>query len=194
MTNGSASQYAWERFLAFHKIDTKEVTFLNVQPPEMVTLMDRGDIDAFALWEPFPMRALETMGNKARILARGMDNNIYTAILNVVVSKAFAGKNPEAVERLLKSLAEANEFIKSNPDKAAALVAETVKWDAKGVSQLIKENNYEIVLLPATLKDLSDTAAWLAKANRIKAVPDMKKVVVPDYLKKVNPAGVKLAD
>lgn len=194
VSKGTAADYAWQRFLAFHGIKQDQITWVNVEPPETIAIMDRGDIDAFALWEPYPSKALNVMGNKVHVLATGADNDIYTAILTVGVTRKYATENPEGVKRLLRSLDEAGKFVRDNPEKAADIVAEITKWDRDQVLRQIKGSRYGAFLDDKVIKDFYDTAEWLKGLGKLKNVPDWKKYINPAYLKEVNPAAVQLSN
>lgn len=192
VTNGSSSQYSWGRYLKVHGINQNEVTFVNIAPPEMVPIMDRGEIDGFALWEPFPTKALATMGNKVHILADGSENNVFIARISLLFGKDFADRNPEVVKRMLKSLIEVNKFIKDKPDEAAEIVANEIKLDKSLVKQAIADSKFDPVMNNDVVQDYKDTAAWLKGMGKIKGEPDYKAYFRPEYLKELDPTAINL--
>jgi aliphatic sulfonates family ABC transporter substrate-binding protein len=190
---GSVSEYVWDRFFETFGMSRNDVKIVNVAPPETVALMDKGDIDAFALWEPWPSRALEAMGNKAKILFPSSEKGMYAATLYMQIRKEFADKNPDGVKRLLKALIEANTWMKQNPDEAKAIIAEATKLKPQDVDKMWKEGfKYDIYMDDAAIKNVDSIAKWLKDKGQIKAVPDWKKYFKLDFLKEVDPNAVKV--
>jgi NitT/TauT family transport system substrate-binding protein len=190
---GSVSEYVWDRFFETFGMSRNDVKIVNVAPPETVALMDKGDIDAFALWEPWPSRALEAMGNKAKILFPSSEKGMYAATLYLQIRKEFADKNPDGVKRLLKALIEANTWMKQNPDQAKAIIAEATKLKPQDVDKMWKEGfKYDIYMDDAAIKNVDSIAKWLKDKGQIKAVPDWKKYFKLDFLKEVDPNAVKV--
>ncbi len=190
---GSVSEYVWDRFFEAFGMSRNDVKIVNVAPPETVPAMDRGDIDAFALWEPWPSRALEAMGNKAKILFPSSEKGMYAATLYLQIRKEFADKNPEGVKRLLGALIETNTWMKQNPDQAKAIIAEATKLKPEDVDKMWKEGfKYDIYLDDAAIMNVDSIAKWMKDKNQIKAVPDWKKYFKPDFLKEVDPNAVKV--
>src|SRR5207248_2716399 len=66
---GSASEFLMTSYLQSGGLSGSDVQVVKADAPEIVALMDRGDAQAFALWEPFPSNALKLMGDKGKVLA-----------------------------------------------------------------------------------------------------------------------------
>lgn len=187
---GSVSEYVWDRYFDKHGVNKSEVKYVNVAAPEVVAALDRGDIDAFFLWEPFPTRALETSGNKVHLMATSADDGVYESSLFMQVSGSFAEQNPKAVENILKSLIEANEIIKKDPDKAGQITAKVTKMEVAQATKLVKEFKYDVLIDDDTVNKFQEAAAWMQGKGQIKQIPDWKKSITPEFLKRVEPKNV----
>ena len=78
----------------------------------MVAAIERGDIDAFATWEPWPTRALMNVKD-TKILqdAEGIYNNINFVYMN----RTWIEKNEDTAVRFIRALVEANDLIAQGP-------------------------------------------------------------------------------
>lgn len=92
-----------------------DVRLLPMRVDDMPDALKRGDIDAFAAWEPAPSIALAA--NPAnRIVFRGLSSDYF------VVSKAFARASPAAVDTLVAAYVRAIEWLRlsqKNIERAA---------------------------------------------------------------------------
>ncbi len=54
---GTGSEVFWLEVVKHLKLNKADYTIVNVEVPEMVAALERGDVDSFAVWEPWPTRA-----------------------------------------------------------------------------------------------------------------------------------------
>lgn len=123
------------------------VTWVTYPLDQLTTAVDKGEVDAFAAWDPFGTLAVK--------------NNGYTVLSDLATDPLFAGKtccflyasqkqideNPERVAAILRAYQKANEWIKANPDEAAKLIIEKKYVSADNealITELVK--SYEFVL------------------------------------------------
>lgn len=80
---GTGSEIFWRRLLDKLGLNPADYTQVNVEAPEMLAAIERGDIDAFAVWEPWPTRTLMSIkGTKVLATAEGVYNNINFVYMN----------------------------------------------------------------------------------------------------------------
>src|SRR5476651_2656916 len=74
---GTGAEIFWRRLLDKRKLAFADYTLVNIEAPEMVAALERRDIDGFAVWEPWPTRALAGIkGTKVLATNAGVYNNI----------------------------------------------------------------------------------------------------------------------
>src|SRR5262249_32111644 len=77
VAKGTGGEIFWNRVVDKLKLNPADYQIVDVEAPEMVAAIERGDIDAFATWEPWPTRALlNVKGTKILQDAEGIYNNI----------------------------------------------------------------------------------------------------------------------
>jgi len=188
---GSASEFLMTSYLQSGKLAATDVEFVKADPPEIVALMDRGDAQAFALWEPFPANALKIMGDKGKILAYSEDLG-YKGSLFQVLSGKFLAANPDAEARLMKSYADAEAFLKANSDKALQIIAKASNLDVNVAKPLVDNGDYHLVADQDMINELAKLGQWLKEVGQLKEVPDYTKAIDTSGLQKVDPSRVTL--
>ncbi len=128
-------------------IDPKTgVTWIPYPLDQLVTAVNKGEIDAFAAWDPYG-----TLAQK---------NDGYTALSDISTDPLFAGKsccflystqkhideNPERVAAIARAYKKAADWIKANPEETAKLEIEkkyVATEDLELLTELIKSYDYE---------------------------------------------------
>ena len=83
VAKGTGGEIFWNRVVEKLKLTAADYKIVDVEAPEMVAAIERGDIDAFATWEPWPTRALMNVkGTKILQDAEGIYNNINFVYMN----------------------------------------------------------------------------------------------------------------
>ena len=111
----SSAHYTLLQGLAAAGLDASQVKLVPVQIDAMPDALERGDIDAFAGWEPAPSIALR-QDEKNRIVLRGQSSDYF------VIEKGFASRSPEAARQLVAGYLRAIEWMRLsqlNLEKAA---------------------------------------------------------------------------
>lgn len=136
---------AAEHILPAHGVDVKQVRFIQVPPPESGLALQRKDIDAYYVYEPYASEVIEK--GQARLLWdwREVFNNgeIYRNCL--VLHERFVKEHPEAARTIVWAHLAALDVIRKEPEKATTLLVERSKTDraqvAKGYTRIGWDKN-----------------------------------------------------
>ena len=120
-----------------------DVTLVNLRPQDMVAALASGSIDAYGTWEPHIYNGIKALGAKAAPLDT---KGIYAETFNIVVMQDYLQKKPDVVTSFLKSLVEAEAWIKANPDEAMKIVAEFVKMPVDDLKPIWDDYVYQVAL------------------------------------------------
>ncbi len=188
---GSSSELWWARYAQYYKLD--HVKTLKVAPPEMVTALRGGQIDAFFIWEPWCMRASGIVSG-AHALAYGGDHDIFSfPDLMINFNESFVKSQPDAALRLLHALYDAADWIKGHPEDAAGIFATAYRGKVDEFTTLTKEMNFGLRLDSSVYQVFYDFAGWMQQHGLIH-VQDTKALVdgylYPDLLAKIDPSRV----
>jgi len=180
---GTNAHYYLQLLLAKGGLRLGDVTAVSMAPPELVTSLVKGDLDAFVWGEPMTSQAVSQAGDRVHILR---DPVGYTSFSTVITTQKAIDTQPDTLVRALRALIEATEFIKAHPDRAARIISARVKVDEKIVAKMLASMTHEVTLDRDALAALmTREGQWAidARVARPGAVlPDYKKVLVPDLL------------
>ncbi len=186
---GSSSQIFWLALVKVLKLDPKDYKIIQVEPPEMVAALERGDIDAFAAWEPWVTRALASIPNTKNL----RDND---GIINprdyVYLNRGWAEQNKAAATAFMRSMVEATDFIHDHPKEAAQQVAATLKLDPALTETLMTRVLFEMRLDPSSLQHMQEIEEQIKQVGKLAKPVDWSKFFYLDPLRSVAPDQVSL--
>jgi NitT/TauT family transport system substrate-binding protein len=164
VARGTGSETFWLSVVSKLNLNPADYTIVNVEAPEMVAALERGNIDAFAVWEPWPTRAMRAIPG-TRIL---VSNEQIQIVRNFVyMNKGWAEQNAEATRRLMLSLIQAQEFIAANPAEAAAQVARFLRQDRAFIAELMTKVEYKMNLTADSVANIQLAIDQLRGMNRL---------------------------
>jgi ABC-type nitrate/sulfonate/bicarbonate transport system substrate-binding protein len=109
---GSTGSWFISEYLKANGVSEKDVTIKNMDPHIMPSALDRGDIDAFFVWEPYPAQALKISGAKVHKLttAKGYLNGY----LVMGTWKWYLKEHPGVAERMLRAMDKGRRYAAEN--------------------------------------------------------------------------------
>ncbi|MFI6277024.1 ABC transporter substrate-binding protein [Streptomyces sp. NPDC050988] len=168
------SEMAATRFLESKNIDPKSVEFVTADPPEIPALMQKGDVDAYVLWEPWPTKGVEQGG---KVLENtGAYGLTYAQWL--LTKSDWLKSNTDTAVKVAEALEEAARLTESDPQTAAEATEKAVKVPAAQTVTAIKEIDFGVRdFTDADLKGYQNTAQFVLDSGNVKAKPDVTAVV-----------------
>jgi ABC-type nitrate/sulfonate/bicarbonate transport system substrate-binding protein len=189
VARGTGSETFWLSVVSKLNLNPADYTIVNVEAPEMVAALERGNIDAFAVWEPWPTRAMRAIPG-TRIL---VSNEQIQIVRNFVyMNKGWAEQNAEATRRLMLSLIQAQEFIAANPAEAAAQVARFLRQDRAFVAELMTKVEYKMNLTADSVANIQLAIDQLRGMNRLAREVTPAEVIWTAPLQRVAPDRVRI--
>ncbi|EHD20866.1 aliphatic sulfonates family ABC transporter, periplasmic ligand-binding protein [Brenneria sp. EniD312] len=177
VTKAAGSHYLLIAALAKANLSFKDITPAYLTPADGRAALESGNIDAWVTWEPFVSSAI--VQQRARVLADGKGLASYQRYY--LASTDYAGRHPEILNIIYQQLEKTGQWVKANPDQAAALLGplwgnldvDTVKLananrtyqvkpvthDGLSEQQHIADAFFKEGLLPKRI-DAQDVAIW----------------------------------
>jgi len=182
---GSTTDYLWAVLAKHYGIPESELQIVSIPPPELIPSLDRGDIQAFMVWEPWPSRAVEISGkDKVRILLSSGDFNYFLNFI-AVVNRKFSDAKPDATARVLAAIRDATDFINTNRPEAVKIGAQYSKIKPELAGSIMGFYKYGLSITDAMRTAAKEEEAWMRSKGRIKADPiDWSKTIDPKFLEK----------
>ena len=189
VARGTGSETFWLSVVSKLNLNPADYTIVNVEAPEMVAALERGNIDAFAVWEPWPTRALRAIpGTKILV-----SNEQIQIVRNYVyMNKGWAEQNAEATQRFMRSLIQAQEFCDSNQAEAAAQVARFLRQDRAFVQELMTKVGYRMNLTQDSVANIQLAIDQLRGMGKLSKEVTPAEVIWKGALASVAPDRVRI--
>jgi NitT/TauT family transport system substrate-binding protein len=186
---GTGAEIFWNGVLKKFNLTASDYTVVDIEAPEMIAALERGDINAFAVWEPWPTRALMSIsGTKA--LANNED--IVQNRNFVYMNRGWIERNRDTATRFVQALCEANDLIQSDRPAAAKMVAKFLNMPLALATELMPKVGYDMYWSDASLHAIKDSEDLLRARGKMKAPLDYNDYVYTDLLKAVRPEAVRI--
>lgn len=164
VARGTGSETFWLSVVSRMNLNAADYTIVNVEAPEMVAALERGNIDAYVVWEPWMTRGTRAVSN-SRILVT--NENIQIIRNLIYMNKGWVEQNGEATQRFLRSMIQATELIAGNRDQAVQNVARFLRQDRGLVAELMTKVDHRLNLTADTVANVQLAIDQLRGMNRL---------------------------
>jgi NitT/TauT family transport system substrate-binding protein len=189
VTLGTSGEYFLWAFLIRHKLPPEGVTMVDLGPGQIAQALASGTVDAASTWQPVRLNAETALGANAVSLTAPA---AYTVTHVVVGRNDYLQGHDRALRKLVRALLKAEQFNRSAPEQALAVVAERLKLDAAALRPSWKELDFRVNLLQSHLVTLEDQARWAIARDLApnKTVPNFLSHLYLDALLAERPERV----
>jgi NitT/TauT family transport system substrate-binding protein len=139
----TVQDFLLQRFLEDNNISVNVVI---VKPPEMIAVLEKGEIDGFIAWEPYPGRAFSD-GHTLLVTSRDIWPHHPCCV--VAVHEQYYVQHPDVTLAVLAAHVRATTFIQNHPQEAIDIGVEftgmprDVVTKAMETIEFVYEPNYE---------------------------------------------------
>lgn len=194
ITKGTASETLWLEILKHEGLDTDEYNkaVINVEAPEMLAAMERGDIQAFSGWEPWLSRTVLAVDN-TKILRT--NEGVLLDLGFIYMNREWIEQNPETAKKFMQAMVETTAFIKEKPDETKKLIGKFLNLSPELMDQLLPKLSFYLKLDKQSYELTKVHIDQLSAKGRLKEGQfDYGKWFYPDLLKSVDASRVSLPD
>lgn len=173
VTLGTASEFFLWAFLIRHKLPPDSVTLVELPPGRIAQAIAAGTVDAISTWEPNALNARLALGDGAMTFHEPL---AYTETFNLIGRRDFLTNRFGAIERLLRALLRAEQFVRTHPDEALGIVAGRLGIDANAMRPAWGNFSFRVELLQSQLNTMEDEARWALARGYVEKGP------IPNFL------------
>jgi taurine transport system substrate-binding protein len=174
------------RYMKKYNLPMDKIKVKLLQAPEMIAALERRDIDAFFLWQPWLDKAAQLVQG-ARVLARSGDDGVFILTSYDYYSQGLIDDPPRAVAAT-RALMEATDFCTTDSDEAARLTGKAFRIPEADMKVYMSRMRYRMEMPKDVVLGNFKGAAELAQAEGIiKKMPDWNDFVRPQFMKEVAP-------
>lgn len=192
MTSGAGVLIAIRNMCEELGIDINKIQFVNLQASEQLSALEKGDIDAMAVWEPWVGKAQDIGGT---LLFSGTTSNLpekqgdvhwIDFYMTVQATESFYNEHPEELKKFLVALKKATDYINANPEKAAEIVATEINIDPEDCLRIMNNNVYSMEFNDQFISGTDTMANFMVDMKNISAVPDFSGYTDTEILSSID--------
>ena len=178
----SAVHFFLHNFLLFHDLSEKDIDLKFLDPGELPLALARGEIDAFAMREPYLEQAKKLLGDNLIIFEQ--KGTLERRDL-LVVRSAFITSRPLVIDKIIRALAVAADFAKAHPDEAKAIVAGRLGVSLAAITEIWPAMQLTVRLDQPLIVLMENVARWMIE-NKLVATTAM-----PNFLDTTDPSSLE---
>lgn len=190
VARGGIGEFYLGRFLNLHGMSMSDVTLVDLMPSLWLQAITNGSIDA-----------LVTGGYIDQIQKR-LQNHIvlWPAQSNqdgywvISCRGGWAAGHPEEINRLLKSLDQAEQYSIDHPGIAKAIVQKRLNYSGAIMTTVWQNNRYALSLDQSLLIAMNDEGRWMINNNltTAKTLPYFRDYIYAKGLEEIKPEAVNI--
>jgi NitT/TauT family transport system substrate-binding protein len=191
-TLGTVAEFYLGRLLELNGMTMQDITVVDLKTPlEWVNAVVDGEIDAVVTAQPHANAAIDALGAKAVVWSAQSNQPMYAL---VVATDGWIKAHPALVNKFLKSLAQAEEYVIRNPAEAKTILQKRLNLDAAYMETVWSQNQYGLSLDQSLILAMEDEARWMIGNGLTseKEVPDFLNYIYTSGLEAVKPEAVRI--
>lgn len=186
---GTINEFYLGRLLSLNGLSTGDVTLVGVKLAELADALGSGSVDAVIAGSRHLAPVIQQQGADVFVWPAHSGQPAYGTLVG---SGGWVTGHPDLVERLLKSLAEAEEYVNRDLARARSALQQRLGYDDEYMAQVWSEYQFSLSLHQSLITAMEDEARWMIGNGLTegKDIPDFLRHVYVDGLKKVKPEAV----
>ena len=190
LTRNTISEFYLGRFLDLHGMSIRDVTLSNMPPSQYMQAITNGSIEAL-LTGNFIDQIQERLGDNAVIWPTQNGQNSYYIMS---CRSDWAASHPTQINRFLKSLAQAEDYMINHPNEAKAIVQKRLNYTDAYMAKIWPKNEFSLSLDQSLVVAMEDEGRWMIANNltTAKTIPDIRDHIYTKGLREVKPESVNV--
>ncbi|MER6693420.1 ABC transporter substrate-binding protein [Streptomyces minutiscleroticus] len=167
--------YATHEYLRYHGIDPDSVKIQQSSPQEIPTMLQRGDIDAYILFDPWATKGVEAGGH----IAGSIGDFGVTYKQWLLTDDKWLKENEELAGKVFKVVAEAGRLVTKDPHAAALAAHQQAQLPVARTEQGVGEISFTSrALTSADVASSRKIVDFLVAQKLITSAPDYDTVLL----------------
>jgi ABC-type nitrate/sulfonate/bicarbonate transport system substrate-binding protein len=187
---GMQAEFFFNSFLSQNRIAPDKIKIRKITPPEIMKAIGDRSIDGVVTG--LNTQDIKDLLGKNAISWSAQGFQDYYFLL--ISGEKFIQSRRSAVDRLLKALLEADEFVKKDRPEAQEIIKSSLKLNAAEGRALWDQNKYEVRLDQDLLVLMEAEARWAVRKGLVKGekFPNYFKSVYLEGLKNIKPESISI--
>jgi ABC-type nitrate/sulfonate/bicarbonate transport system substrate-binding protein len=186
---GSTAAWFVSEYLKSQGMTEADVTIKNLEPQIMPSALDRGDIDAFFIWEPYGSESLKISGNKVHRLTNG--GSYFNGYYLLGAWKWYLRDHPDVAPRLLRAIDRGRAYAEKHKEEVLEFArTEFSVQDTTAIEKQWGFNRRPVALDKQVWDDFQRLNTWMQEKGLGTREFDPKSLFDPKPLQAVLPDRV----
>jgi NitT/TauT family transport system substrate-binding protein len=188
---GTSAEFFLGRFLTLNRISLKEVTIVDIKPHDLADALAASEVDAVLIWAPLTQDIIKKAGHNAIAWPAQGGQNVYRLLM---AREEYIKRKPAVLEKLLRALAQAADYLKHQPEAGREIIAQRLKVSLAD----LQPDKFPITLEPfldqGLLLVMEDQARWMInnKLTDQTRLPNFLDFIYAEPLATVDPKAVRI--
>jgi NitT/TauT family transport system substrate-binding protein len=191
LPRGTILDFYLGRFLEANNLEFTDVTVVDAYGLESANGLVAGRWDAIVSTPPYVGVAETGLGDRAISWNAQLGQMLYMLL---VARTAWIHEHPETVERLLRALSQAEDYLNEHRAEARKMVSGHLDWTPDEAERVWRKDQFSVELSQAVIAAMEDEARWMISSGMATrdAIPDFPEYFYADALEAVRPTGINL--
>jgi len=177
LTVGTDADYLLSVLLAANRIEPRSVRIAPLKPEELAPALAAGGVDAVATWDPWLSTARKGLASQALSF---FGEHGFAFWFHLAGRREAIAADPQVPVKVLRALAQAEQFLKDQPEGGRAIVAAATAGDAAIFAESWPRYDLKLKLPQALLTMLEDQTRWAQANGHLEAGP------MPNFLDAIH--------
>ncbi|MCW2643756.1 MAG: transporter substrate-binding protein [Dactylosporangium sp.] len=179
--------YSTVKYLESEGVAPDSVKLVQAGAPEMPSLLGKGTIDGYVLYEPWAGDGLKNGGKAVKTIGDfGVNYHMW-----LVADEKWLSSHSDQASRFVAALAEADQIVGGDPQRACTATEKSIKMPVQQCLGIVTQIDFKARgFTDDDLKSSKDIVDFFMGQKIIKSAPDLGRVILKDwYQKNVAKAG-----
>ncbi len=182
---GSSTHGAFLLWTEKNGLDIENVDIVSLNPLDMPDAMFTDQIDAIAGSEPWPTNVKNRCGDKVRELSSSEGlGNTFPHVL--VATEKLLLNNPKSVEKILRAVKKATNYINENIDDSARLISNYTGLPVETQKICMSRLFWNVAFDSTDYSSMAITSAFLKDFGKIEQIPDFARIIDASFLEEIH--------
>lgn len=169
------------RYLESKGIDRSSVKFVTAGPPDFPTLLGKGDVDGYIIFDPWVTKGVEAGGHVTETI--GDFGVKYVQWIDA--DQKWLDANSALAGKIVKVLADACQLVTTEPQRAADATEKEVKIPADQTLKVLPEITYAVRdITDADLANSQQIVDFYQQEKLIETAPDLNTALLKGWYTK----------
>jgi NitT/TauT family transport system substrate-binding protein len=179
------------RFLNLHGMSLQDVTLVDLPVSQSIDAVTNGSVDAIIYYQPYIYAIDDRLGDNA-VIWQAQSNQLLYGVMSC--RNDWAAGHGEQINRLLKSLAQAEVYLIDHPSEAKTIVQKRLNFSDAYMKTVWPSHEFTLSLDQSLLIAMNDEGRWMINNNLTTktALPYFRDYIYTEGLKEIKPESVNI--